>query len=158
MTDGFDGTLDGGGGVPLSFNPALIKYLGKFNKKEILPMSTLIISGMSASGSLPSLNAIGYKIHSIELDVPLDEVGSTDPSITISGAYTGSHTFHSTVKPDITFGHGEAIEITTSNFGTEYSAIVSYQKFGDQSRYMDANPDRAYIPVSTKLRKNAGLI
>jgi hypothetical protein len=122
-------------------------------------METLKLTGSGIAGTLPAVTAMGYQINSVEIDVPLDEVGSTDPQVTLSGVRTGAHTFHSSVSPYLRFTSNEQIDITTANFTAEYSVIIGYQKWGCQDAYMYNGGDRgAFIPIGTSLKKAAGQI
>ena len=94
-------------------------------------MEQIIVRGVTASGLIPAMGGLGTEIRSIEIDVPLNEVGSTDPIVTVSGALTGSYSFHSDTTLDLRYGT-EDIYITTEDFTAEYSAIIRYVRYGDQ--------------------------
>lgn len=89
-------------------------------------MEQKLISGVNASGTI-QIDPTQYAyIKSVEIDLPLDEVGTTDPSVTLSGSLTGANTFHSDTTLDLRFQPNEDVYITTSNFSGEYSAIIRY--------------------------------
>lgn len=121
-------------------------------------MESLILVGSSAvSGVLtdtltPGPN-LGVQIESIELDIPLDEVGSSDPTITLSGSATGAYSFHSSTSPALKFGYDEVINISTTNLSGEYSATVKYVEYGTQKNWMDTR-HRSQIPLPLRLTRN----
>lgn len=89
-------------------------------------MEQVIIAGVNASGSI-QIDPTQYAyIKSIEIDVPLNEVGTTDPAVTLSGSLTGAHTFHSDTTLDLRFQPNEDITITSDAFTAEYSAVIRY--------------------------------
>lgn len=89
-------------------------------------MEQKIISGVNASGRI-NIDPTQYAyIKSVQIDLPLDEVGSSDPYVTLSGSQTGAKTFHSDASLDLRFQPNEDVYITTTNFSGDYSAIVSY--------------------------------
>lgn len=101
-------------------------------------MEQIIITGATASGLISSISGLGTEIRSVEIDVPLDEVGSTDPSVTLSGALTGAYTFHSDTTLNLRYGT-EDVYITSTNFSGEYSAIVRYVRYGDQTHWKETS-------------------
>lgn len=121
-------------------------------------MKTIMLSS-GVSTTLPATTAIGYQIESIEMDIPLNDVGNYDSSVTLSGVYTGSYTFHSSVHPKLRFGSNEAVEISTDGLTNEMTAIIGYTQYGDQSMYMEyAGGSRGtYIPISTSLKQRLGI-
>ena len=94
-------------------------------------MDTLTIGGVGAAGTLEAQHALGYQVNSIEFDIPLDEVGTTDPSVTLSGIYTGAITFHNDATFTKEFGYNEVVHITSELSTAEYSAVIDYVLFGD---------------------------
>jgi hypothetical protein len=98
-------------------------------------MEQIIVRGVSASGLIGAISGLGAEIKSIEIDVPLNEVGTSDPSVTLSGSLTGAYTFHSDTTLDLRYGT-ENIYITTDSFGAEYSAIIRYVRYGSQTQAM----------------------
>lgn len=98
-------------------------------------METLIISGVGANGAINPGPYQGIQVESIELDVPLDEVGSSDPSIILTGATTGTYTFHNSVSPHLRFYKDETVTISGANFSGEYSAIINYLTYGSQETW-----------------------
>lgn len=106
-------------------------------------MESKIISGVDASGMLAGSPCLSYEIRSINLDIPLDEVGLSDPHLTVSGSQTGAYTFHSSTEAKIRFRPNEDIYITTTNFSGDYSAIINYLQAGDMTSYMQADTARS---------------
>ncbi len=115
-------------------------------------MEQLIITGATASGMLLDLPGQRTLLKSIEIDLPLSEVGSSSPSVTVSGSVLGAYTFHRDTTLDLQFGYGEAVYITSANFSGDYSAVIRYLRGGDShcSRYI--NDPHFTIPIPTRLR------
>jgi len=114
-------------------------------------MEQLIITGASASGLISAISGLGAEIRTVEIDLPLNEVGTTDPSVTLSGALTGSYTVHSDTTLDLRFGT-EDIYVTSANFGAEYSAIIRYVRYGDQTQAM-LQKDNSKWPLPSRLTR-----
>lgn len=114
-------------------------------------MEQIIIAGASASGIIEAKSGLGVEIRTLEIDVPLNEVGTTDPAVTLSGSLTGSYTFHSDTTLDLRFGT-ENIYISTDNFGSEYSAIIRYVRYGDQTATM-LQKDNSKWPLPSRLTR-----
>lgn len=114
-------------------------------------MEQIIITGASASGLIGAISGLGAEIKSIEIDVPLNEVGSTDPSVTLSGALTGAYTFHSDTSLDLRYGT-EDVYITTDAFDTGYSAIIRYVRYGDQTCMLNTR-NMNTIPLPSRLTR-----
>lgn len=112
-------------------------------------MEQIIITGASASGVIPAVSGLGAEIRSIEIDIPLNEVGSTDPSVTISGALTGAYTFHSDTTLNLRYGT-EDVFVTSTNFSGEYSAVVRYVRYGDQTHWKETRKI-SQIPLPSRL-------
>jgi hypothetical protein len=117
-------------------------------------MEQVIVNGVSASGFLKGIGGHGYEIKSIEIDVPLNEVGTTDPAVTVSGSVTGAYTFHSDTTLELRFGRGEDIYITTNSFTAEYSAVIRYVTFeyGWQRANNEINSPYSTIPTPWRFR------
>lgn len=89
-------------------------------------MEQVIVTGVNASGMI-KIDPTQYAyIKSVEIDLPLDEVGTTDPQVTLSGSLTGAKTFHSDTALDLRFQPNEDVYITTSNFTADYSSVIRY--------------------------------
>lgn len=114
-------------------------------------MEQTIITGVNASGLISSIGGLGTEVRSIEIDLPLDEVGTTDPMVTLSGSLTGSYSFHSDTTLDLRFGT-EDIYITSSGFTAEYSAIIRYVRFGDQECWKQTK-DISKLPLPSRLTR-----
>lgn len=114
-------------------------------------MEQLIITGATASGLIQAISGLGTEIRSIEIDVPLNEVGTTDPSVTLSGSLTGVYTFHSDTTLDLRYGT-EDIYVTTTDFGAEYSAIIRYVRYGDQTCLLNTR-NMSAIPLPSRLTR-----
>ena len=116
-------------------------------------MLSEILTGSGATATLTPGPYQGIQINVISLSFPSNEIGSADPSVTISGAVTGAYTFHSNVEPAIRFTKDEAVVVTTTGFTAEYSAVVKYVNFGDGSNYyIDLN--RTQLPLPSRLTRN----
>lgn len=117
-------------------------------------MQSIIVNGENASGVLSTYHNMGIEIRGVSLDIPLDEVGTTDPSITLSGSVTGTtYTFHHSVEPTIRFARNEDVYLTTSNFSGEYSAVINYLVYGDGSMYY-ADLNKSQLPLPSRLKRN----
>ena len=113
-------------------------------------MEQVIITGSGAATTIGAITGLGTEIRSIEIDIPLNEVGISDPAVTLSGSLTGAYTFHSDTTLNLRYGT-EVVNITTENFTTEYSAIIRYIRYGDQIGMLNTrNMDT--IPLPTRLR------
>ena len=152
MPGGFDLGFD------LGFGPfeasgvlshALMAYLGLLRPQEIY-MESLIIVGSSASGVIQPGPSQGIQVEAIELNLPLDEVGTTDPIITLSGSITGAYSFHSSISPQLRFYKDEAVYLTTTDFTSEYSAVIKYVVYGSQESYLNTR-NMSAIPLPSRL-------
>jgi hypothetical protein len=112
-------------------------------------MEQVIITGVDASGLIGKITGMGTEIRSIEIDVPLDEVGTTDPRITLSGVLTGVYSFRSDTTLNLRYGT-EDIYITSSGFTAEYSAIIRYVTYGDQTYTLNTR-NMSAIPLPSRL-------
>lgn len=154
MPGGFDDGFDLGFGpvhASGSLSDALLVYLGILRPQEIT-MESLIISGATASGVITPGPGQGIQVEAIELDVPLDEVGTTDPIITLSGSISGATSFHSSVTPKLRFYQDEAVYLTSTDFTAEYSAIVKYVTYGSQEEYLNSR-NMSAIPLPSRLTR-----
>lgn len=115
-------------------------------------MEQIIVKGVNASGLIQALPGLDVTIKSIEIDVPLNEVGTTDPVVTVSGSATGAYSFHSDTTLELDFAKGEDVYITSDAFTAEYSAIVRYVRGGEQNCYKAINDPHFTIPVPSRLR------
>ncbi len=102
-------------------------------------MQELIITGIAASGNITNDLSLRTTIKSIQIDVPLDEVGITDPSVTVSGVSTGATILHSTSSLEKIFSPHETVYVWGNDFTAEYSAIVHYVHAGDVKNYIKSN-------------------
>lgn len=106
-------------------------------------MKSIRISGVNASGEYKGKPNLAFIAKKVNLDIPLDELGNTDPSVTLSGQYTGAMTFHSDNNNiEQRFQPNEDIYITSSNFSGDYSATVNYIEAGDMTSYMQTDISR----------------
>lgn len=115
-------------------------------------MEQIIVTGVNASGLLVPQAGQGFHIKSIEIDVPLNEVGTTDPIVTISGSATGAFSFHSDTTLEQRFTYGEDVYITTAAFTAEYSAVIRYLAYGDSSCARQIASPWHKIPVPWRFR------
>lgn len=115
-------------------------------------MEQIIMTGTNASGLIEALPGLGVQIKSIEIDVPLNEVGTTDPVVSFSGSVQGLYSFHSDTTLELRFDKGEDVYITTADFTAEYSAIVRYVRYGEQDCYMAINNPQFKIPTPWRFR------
>lgn len=89
-------------------------------------MEQRIVSGVNASGTI-TIDPTQYAyIKSIEIDMPMSELSTSDAAVTLSGSNTGANTFHRDTTLDLRFQPNEDVYITTANFSGDYSAIVRY--------------------------------
>ena len=89
-------------------------------------MEQLMITGSGALGTItvdPTQYAL---IKSVQIDLPLDEVGTTDPTVILSGSVTGVQTFHGDTTMDLQFTPNEDVYVTTAAFTVDYTAIIQY--------------------------------
>ena len=105
-------------------------------------MESIILNGSGVSHTWQSTPMQAMVVKSIDVNMPLDEVGSTDPSITLSGQYTGAHTFHGSSQFNLRFKANEDVYITTQNFTSEYNAIINYVRVGDAKPFMETDTSR----------------
>lgn len=118
-------------------------------------MESIILngSGVSQTWTAGPMQAMYVKL--IDIDLPMDEVGTTSPSVTLSGQYTGAYTFHGGVQPNLRFKANEDVYITTSNFTSEYTAVINYVRVGDQKPFMQTDTSRKnarFTPTPWRLR------
>lgn len=115
-------------------------------------MEQIILNGVNASGTLEALPGLGIHIKSVEIDLPLDQVGTTDPSVTVSGSVQGAYTFHGDSTMELRFDKGEEVNITTDTFAADYTAIIRYVRYGDQRSYRAINSKYHTIPTPWRFR------
>jgi len=115
-------------------------------------MEQIILTGVSASGTISGYPGQGIHVKSVEIDLPLNQVGSSDPTVTLSGSQVGALSFHGDTTLEQRYTYGEDVYITTTNFSGDYSTVVRYLRYGDSlcSRYI-ASPYHT-IPVPNRLR------
>lgn len=112
---------------------------------------TEILVGSGATATLVPGPYQGIVINSIGISIPNDEVGTTDPSVSLSGSVSGVYSFHSSVAPNIRYITDETVLVTTSGFTAETSAVVSYTIYGDGSAfYIDLNKSQLPLPRWTE--------
>ena len=109
-----------------------------------------MLIGSAASGLISAISGLGVEIRSVEIDLPLNDVGTTDPSITLSGTITGAYTFHSDTTLNLRFGT-EDVFLTTADFSDTYTGIVRYVRYGDQTNAMETK-DIGKIPLPSRLK------
>ena len=114
-------------------------------------MEQIIIAGASASGLIPAISGLGVEIRTIEIDMPLDELGSTGPYITVSGALTGAYNFYGDTSLNLRYGT-EDIYLNAVNFSGSYSAIVRYIRYGDQTCMLNTR-NMGAIPLPSRLTR-----
>lgn len=107
-------------------------------------MESIILSGTDASGQYIARPQISFSVRSVVVDVPVSGT-ITDASVTISGALTGAYTFNSNANVTLRFKPNEDIYFTTSNFLSNYNAIINYIEEGDMSSYMQTDRSRGGI-------------
>lgn len=106
-------------------------------------MESMILRGINASGKYTGQPQMALYVQNIMLDIPISGV-LTAASITLSGVQTGAFTFSDSVAVTIKFKPNEDVYITTSNFLSNYGAIINYIDVGDASSY--AQTDRVARP------------
>lgn len=111
-------------------------------------MNTLIISGSGAIGTITAPSGLAVMLKSIQIDMPMSDIGTVDPVVTFSGVYNGAFNVNSTVvNIDKRYGNEEEVSISTSAFGDNYSAIISYIYVGDSPTFLN-NKFRMPLPQS----------
>lgn len=105
-------------------------------------MESIILNGSGVSHTWNASPMQAFNAKLIEIDIPLDEVGTTDPTVTLSGQYTGAHTFHSSTQVNLRFKANEDVYITTENFTSEYTAVINYVRVGDAKPFMETDTSR----------------
>lgn len=116
-------------------------------------MNSVTLTGSGAATTLTPGPYQGLLIQSVVLDIPLDEVGTTDPAVTLSGSVSGVYSFHGSVSPCIRYSVNETVAVSTANFTSEYSAIVKYIVYGDgKAYYNDIN--KSQLPIPKRLKRN----
>lgn len=115
-------------------------------------MEQIIITGSNASGLISALPGMYVQVKSIEIDLPLNEVGISGPAVTVSGSYTGSYTLRSDTTLDLNFAKGEDVYITSDDFTANYSAIVRYVRGGEQNCYRAITSRYHTIPIPSRLK------
>lgn len=116
-------------------------------------MSSYILTGSGAVGTITPGPYQGIQIDSITFNIPMDETTTTDPSVTISGSVTGVYTFHNSSELGIRFRANEVVSLSTNGFTEEYAAIIKYTVFGDSSAYRD-DLTRSAMPLPSRLTRN----
>lgn len=117
-------------------------------------MQSIIITGTNASGRICPPDGLGVQIRNIQIDVPLNEVGTTDPTVKLSGIYTGDVIFHSDIDLTKQFGYNECVHIFTTLPTNEYSAVINYLLVGDmRCNQPELSGMRSnFIPVPRRLQ------
>lgn len=115
-------------------------------------MEQIIISGVNASGTIPAYQGQGIHIKSIEINLPLNQVGTNDPTVTLSGSQVGALSFHGDTTLEQRYTYGEEVNITSANFSGNYSAIIRYLRYGDQNCERYINSPHFTIPIPWRLR------
>lgn len=115
-------------------------------------MQSTILTGVAASGTIVPGPRQGVQIEHLEIDLPLDDVGSTDPNVTLSGSTAGATTFHGDTSPKLRFGVDETVYVTTANFTADYSAIIKYVSYGDQQLWKDTR-HKSELPLPSRLTR-----
>lgn len=120
-------------------------------------MEQILLNGSGITGTISGHDDLGIHIKSLEIDVPLDEVGSTDPYVTLSGSSTGAYTFHSDTTLDLKYAVGEDVGITTTNFTSEYSTVIRYVYYGDTRKTLMTTNANQKQPIPWRFRTDAYL-
>ena len=118
-------------------------------------MESLILTGSGITGSIVPPSGLGVEVKDVQLDVPLDEIGTTDPYMTLSGVTTGARTLHGDQKVNIRYRVDETVNITTANFTSEYSAILNYVYYnrGGQEYWKELR-NIHQLPLPARLTRN----
>lgn len=111
-------------------------------------MEQIVIEGASASGTIPWRHGCGIEVRSVEIDLPLDEVGTSDPQVTLSGNGV-VQTVHSDTTLNLRFPYQYDVTLSSDNFSAGYSAIIRYVYYGDQKSFMGQR-HQAMIPSWTR--------
>lgn len=116
-------------------------------------METCVITGSGAAASLVPPPYCGIQVKSINITLPMDEMSSATPCVTLSGSVSGLYSFYNNIEPDIRFGVNETVTVTTANFTDDYSAVIKYVLYGNgQTYYIDIN--KAQLPLPNRLIRN----
>lgn len=118
-------------------------------------MESIILNGSGISQTWNAGPMHAMYVKQIDIDIPMDEIGSTSPSVTLSGQYTGAHTFYGGIQPNLRFKANETVYITTENFTSEYTAVINYITVGDQAPFMQTDTSRKnarFVPTPWRLR------
>lgn len=107
-------------------------------------MDSMIIRGVNASGSYVAGPMRAMYVQNIMFNIPISGT-LTAATVTISGAQTGAYTFSDSVVATIRFKANEDVYVTTSNFLSNYGAIINYTEVGDASSYMQTDSSRTGI-------------
>jgi len=114
-------------------------------------MESLYLNTVVTTGYLdPGVKGQGFIINDVSLDVPLNASGATDPSVTFSGVWSGSYTFHNSISPELRFKRNESISISSS-LPANHSASIKYIRYGSDDAYTDKGTRAGmdFIPLST---------
>jgi hypothetical protein len=116
-------------------------------------MNSYVLTGSGSLGTLVPPSYQGINISSVTIDIPLDEIGTTDPSVTISGSVSGVYNIHAGSSLNIRFQTGETVYLTANSFTNEYNAVINYTIFGGQGAGMyDIN--KSQLPIPSRLKRN----
>jgi hypothetical protein len=105
-------------------------------------MESLMLRGTNASGIYSGFPGIAFCLQNIVMDLPVSGV-TVAPSVTLSGAITGSYTFNDSVVVTKQFNQNEDVYVTTTNFGSNFGVIINYISTGDPSSYMQTDMSRS---------------
>jgi len=114
-------------------------------------MENLVITG-STSNTLTPPKDFGIVVKNIEIDLPLPDLDTANPLVTISGSTTGAYLFHSDASPELRYTVNEDVVVTTSGFNSDYSTYIHYIYYGDQTGYLEANTGRPNVQMNTPRR------
>lgn len=121
--------------------------LKKFLNKEP-EMDSLFLTGSGASGILTVPSGLAAVIKNVQIDFPSNNVGNTDPTVTLSGSITGAMSIHSSlIDINKAFTVNESVNITTNFTADTYSVLISYIYAGNQEPIM-VSKTRMVMPSS----------
>jgi len=117
-------------------------------------MLSTIITTANATGVFCPPDGLAIEIRGIQIDVPLNEVGTTDSSLTLSGLYTGVVTVHSDTTFTKQFGYNECVHWSADFASSEHSAFLDYLLVGSMDCIMPtlSGMKDNFIPIPRRLK------
>jgi hypothetical protein len=96
-------------------------------------MESMILQGASSSGLFIGKPALAMYVQGITFSLPVSGT-LTNASVSLSGAVNNqTYTFNNSVNMVLQFAPNEDVYVTTTNFGSGYSAVINYLTVGDST-------------------------